>query len=104
MNQEAGRQLPALAQFMGCYWMETADLVYGNLTGATRAFLAIEAPSVPLGLLNDLAAIRAAGYLVSRPAPGSDKERFWRQFGARWLSEEDAELIISLIRRRDGSR
>lgn len=87
-----------MRQFMGCYWMETADLVYGDLVGAVNAFLEMEPTSLRVMLLSELQYIRDGGYLVDRPVPSSDKERFWQQFGARWLTELDAELISLMLR------
>jgi hypothetical protein len=88
---------PALGQFMGCYWMETADLVYGDITGAVNAFLQIEPPSLISALEGEIRRARHLGMLVDRPAPSSDEERFWQQFGARSLTSQDAQLICMML-------
>ena len=104
MSPKITADFPALRQFMGCYWMEAADLVYGNLTTATRSFLMLESPALARSLLHELKEIKSAGYLIARPSPESDEERFWQQFGARWLTEEDAELVASLLQREQPGR
>jgi hypothetical protein len=91
--------IPALRQFMECYWMETADLVYGNLTGAVQAFVQSEGDSMADRLMEDLDRVQEAGYVVDRL--NDFAEEFWMGMGARWIRPDDSKLIKLLVARRN---
>lgn len=94
-----------LYKFMRCYWMETADIAYGNLTGAVNAFIDLESTDSARGLIDDLDNLISLGHAVEKVKIGSKDDRFWRKFGARWLSAEDVHLVKFLLRRSmDNSR
>ena len=95
-------ELPHLRYFLEGYWHQCADLVYGELGAAVEDFASREKVDFLRGVLADLSDVRRRDLFAERVPESGPKLAFWAGMGDRVLSEDDAELIRSIVERHLG--